>query len=161
MQFYKYLYIYLYVYICCYIPVRKQLESALESCLEEVNKYKNDADIARNKVREAVEMVEKLCSEKDQLMEDLNNSKGMYFRFNYYFYISTNNIPHVYNLEQISRLENKLKNLIQETEKKVRLEVENVKTTYKNKLREANVEIEALRSVCLRTIFVIISNLNI
>ncbi|XP_025413374.1 sporulation-specific protein 15-like isoform X2 [Sipha flava] len=103
--------------------VRKHLESALESCLGEVDKYKTDADIARNKVREAIEIMDKISSEKDRLIEDLNNSK-----------------------EQISKLENELKNLIQEAGKKVKLEIENVKIIYKNKLREANAEIEILRT---------------
>lgn len=45
-----------------------------------------------------------------------------------------------------------LKNLMQESGKKVNLEVEKIKTMYKNKLREANDKIESLRMVCIRII---------
>lgn len=53
-------------------------------------------------------------------------------------------------LEEITRLENELKNLVQESGTKVSLEVEKIKTMYKDRLREANVEIESLQTVCLR-----------
>lgn len=56
--------------------VRKELESALESCHEVVDKYHTDMEIARNKVKEAIEVVEKTCSEKDRLVKDLNKSNG-------------------------------------------------------------------------------------
>lgn len=49
--------------------------------------------------------------------------------------------------EEITRLENELKSLIHEAGVKVNLEVEKVKTMYKDKLREANIEIESLRTV--------------
>lgn len=101
-------------------------------------------------------MMDKTCSEKDRLIEDLNNSKGIYFRLKYYLRILTNNLFRTYISEQISKLENDLKNLIQEAGKKVKFEVENVRTMYKNKLREANTEIEVLRAVCIIIIFVTI-----
>ncbi|XP_060842329.1 putative leucine-rich repeat-containing protein DDB_G0290503 isoform X4 [Rhopalosiphum padi] len=50
------------------------------------------------------------------------------------------------NREKIVKLENEITNLIQEAGTKVNLEVEKVKTCYKDKLREANVEIEFLRT---------------
>jgi hypothetical protein len=99
--------------------------------------------------------MDKISSEKDRLIEDLNNSKGLYFRLKYYFYVLTNNFLRTYILEQISKLENELKNLIQEAGKKVKLEIENVKIIYKNKLREANAEIEILRTVDIIISFVI------
>ncbi|XP_060841839.1 putative leucine-rich repeat-containing protein DDB_G0290503 isoform X1 [Rhopalosiphum padi] len=103
--------------------VRKELEVALESCHEVVYKYQTDVDVARYRVKEAIEMVEKTYSEKDKLLTDLKNSN-----------------------EKIVKLENELTNLIQEAGTKVNLEVEKVKTCYKDKLREANVEIEFLRT---------------
>lgn len=51
--------------------------------------------------------------------------------------------------EKNVKLENELTNLIQEAGTKVNLEVDKVKTMYKAKLREANVEIEFLRTVCI------------
>ncbi|XP_060842330.1 putative leucine-rich repeat-containing protein DDB_G0290503 isoform X5 [Rhopalosiphum padi] len=103
--------------------VRKELEVALESCHEVVYKYQTDVDVARYRVKEAIEMVEKTYSEKDKLLTDLKNSN-----------------------EKIVKLENEITNLIQEAGTKVNLEVEKVKTCYKDKLREANVEIEFLRT---------------
>lgn len=41
-----------------------------------MDKYHTDMEIARNKVKEAIEVVEKTCSEKDRLVKDLNNSNG-------------------------------------------------------------------------------------
>ncbi|XP_026809526.1 tropomyosin-like [Rhopalosiphum maidis] len=103
--------------------VRKELEVALESCHEVVYKYQTDMDVARYRVKEAIEMVEKIHSEKDKLLTDLKKSN-----------------------EKIVKLENELTNLIQEAGTKVNLEVEKVKTCYKDKLREANVETEFLRT---------------
>ncbi|XP_060871625.1 putative leucine-rich repeat-containing protein DDB_G0290503 [Metopolophium dirhodum] len=103
--------------------VRKELEVALESCHEVVYKYQTDVEVARYKVNEALEMMEKTYSEKDKLVMDLKKSN-----------------------EKIVKLENELTNLIQEAGTKVNLEVEKVKTLYKDKLREANVEIEFLRT---------------
>ncbi|XP_029342112.1 putative leucine-rich repeat-containing protein DDB_G0290503 [Acyrthosiphon pisum] len=103
--------------------VRKELEVALESCHEVVYKYQTDVEVARYKVNEALEMIEKTYSEKDKLVMDLKKSN-----------------------EKIVKLENELTNLIQEAGTKVNLEVEKVKTMYKDKLREANVEIEFLRT---------------
>jgi len=59
-----------------------------------------------------------------------------------------NDFYFIFILDEIVRLENELRNLIQESGTKVNLEVEKVKTMYKDKLREANVEIEFLRTVC-------------
>ncbi|XP_022178218.1 myosin-1-like isoform X2 [Myzus persicae] len=103
--------------------VRKELEVALESCHEVIYKYQTDVEVARYKVKEALEMVEKTYSEKDKLVTDLQQST-----------------------EKIVKLENELTNLIQEAGTKVSLEVEKVKAMYKDKLREANVEIEFLRT---------------
>lgn len=103
--------------------VRKELEVALESCHENVYKYQTDVEVARYKVKEAVEIVEKTHSEKDKLLTDLKKSN-----------------------ENIGKLENELVSLIQEAGTKVNLEVDKVKTMYKAKLREANVEIEFLRT---------------
>ncbi|XP_050053837.1 uncharacterized protein LOC114129145 isoform X3 [Aphis gossypii] len=103
--------------------VRKELEAALESCHENVYKYQTDVEVARCKVKEAVEIVEKTHSEKDKLLTDLKKSN-----------------------ENIAKLENELANLIQQAGTKVNLEVDKVKTMYKAKLREANVEIEFLRT---------------
>lgn len=67
--------------------VRKQLESALESCHEIVYKHQSESEVARNKVKEAIEVVEKTCSDKDQLVTDLNKSNGNYgffFKLNIY-----------------------------------------------------------------------------
>jgi len=50
-------------------------------------------------------------------------------------------------VEEIVRLENELKNLIQEAGAKVNSEVNEVKTMYKDKLRDANVQIEVLIEV--------------
>lgn len=58
--------------------VRKELELALESCHEVVDKYKIDTEVARIKVKEAIEVVEKTYSEKDRLVKDLNISNGKY-----------------------------------------------------------------------------------
>uniref|UniRef100_A0A2S2NL07 Uncharacterized protein n=1 Tax=Schizaphis graminum TaxID=13262 RepID=A0A2S2NL07_SCHGA len=106
--------------------VRKELKVALESCHEVVNKYQTDVDVARYRVKEAIEMVEKTHSERDKLLTDLKKSN-----------------------EKIFKLENELTNLIQEAGTKVNLEMEKVETCYKDKLREANVEIECLRTVCI------------
>ncbi|XP_025202870.1 putative leucine-rich repeat-containing protein DDB_G0290503 [Melanaphis sacchari] len=103
--------------------VRKELEIALESCHEVVYKYQTDVEVARHKVEEAIKMVEKTYSEKDKLLTDLKESN-----------------------EKIEILENELSNVIQEAGKKVSSAVEKVKTMYKDKLREANVEIEFLRT---------------
>ncbi|KAF0759020.1 protein BCAP-like isoform X1 [Aphis craccivora] len=103
--------------------VRKELEVALESCHENVYKYQTDVEVAKYKVKEAVEIVEKTHSEKDKLLTDLKKSN-----------------------ENIAKLENELTSLIQEAGTKVNLEVDKVKTMYKAKLREANVEIEFLRT---------------
>jgi len=58
--------------------VRKELEVALESCHEVVYKYQTDVEVARYKVKEALEMVEKTYSEKDELVTDLKKSNGYY-----------------------------------------------------------------------------------
>lgn len=63
-------------------------------------------------------------------------------KFNNFFRI-------LYFLEEIVRLENELQNLIVETGKRVHLEINKVKTLYKDKLRESNVEIEFLRTVSM------------
>lgn len=57
--------------------------------------------------------------------------------FSYTFFIA----------EEIVKLENELKIIIPEAGAKVNLEVEKVKTMYKDKLRKANVDIEYLRTV--------------
>lgn len=44
-----------------------------------------------------------------------------------------------------------LKNLTRESVEKVNFEVEKIKTIFKTKLREANVKIEFLRTVRIRT----------
>lgn len=56
--------------------VRKELESALESSHEVIYKYQTDMEVARNKVKEAVEIVEKTSLEKELLATDLKKSKG-------------------------------------------------------------------------------------
>lgn len=53
-------------------------------------------------------------------------------------------------LGEIVRLEEELKDTIQEAGKRVNMEVTKVKNLYKDKLREANVEIEFLRTVSNR-----------
>jgi len=37
-------------------------------------------DVARYRVKEAIEMVEKTYSEKDKLLTDLKNSNGHYYK---------------------------------------------------------------------------------
>lgn len=59
-----------------YFTVRNELESALESCHEVIYKFQVDLEAARNKVKEAVEVVDKTCSEKEQLVTNLNKSNG-------------------------------------------------------------------------------------
>lgn len=103
--------------------VREELESALESCHEIVYKYKVDLEVARDKAKEAVEVADKTCLEKEQLVKDLQKSN-----------------------DEITRLGNELKNVIQEAGTKVHLEVKNVKSMYKDKLREADIAIESLRT---------------
>ncbi|VVC35378.1 Hypothetical protein CINCED_3A004784 [Cinara cedri] len=103
--------------------VRKELESALESCHRVISNYQTDAEVARNKVKEAVEVVDKTYSEKERLATDLKIAN-----------------------EEIEKLKNELKTLIQEAGKKVNLEVEKVKTMYKDKLHQTSVEIEFLRT---------------
>lgn len=49
----------------------------MESCHEVVHKYQTDMEIARNKVKDAIEIVEKTSSEKEQLSTDLNKTKGL------------------------------------------------------------------------------------
>lgn len=58
--------------------VRNILESALESCHKNVSKYQADEEVARNKVKEAVEVTEKTYSEKEQLATNLKISNGLY-----------------------------------------------------------------------------------
>lgn len=60
-------------------------------------------------------------------------------------------------LEEIKTLKNELKTLIQEAGKKVNLEVEKVKTMYKDKLHQTNMEIEFLRTVRIRIILLLLS----
>lgn len=107
---------------------------------------------ARYKVKEAVEMVEKTYSEKDALKNDLKKSNGKYNLSNFKMHVVTvwiliNIIQITLILEKIVNLEKELTNLIQESGTKISLEAEKVKTMYKDKLREANVEIEFLRTV--------------
>lgn len=59
---------------------------------------------------------------------------------------------HICISEELSQLETTLKNLMDESGKKINLEVEKIKTMYKNKLREANNNIESLRIVRIRII---------
>jgi len=58
--------------------VRKKLEVALESCHKANYNYQSDMEIARHKVKEALEMVEKTNSKKDKLVTDLEKSNGYY-----------------------------------------------------------------------------------
>lgn len=53
------------------------------------------------------------------------------------------------------RLENELKKIILEAGKKVNLEIEQVKTMYKDKLYKTNAEIEVLRKVRITVVIMI------
>lgn len=56
--------------------VRKELESALETCHEVIHKHQIEMDDARKKVKESLQIVEKICLEKEKLLTDLNKSNG-------------------------------------------------------------------------------------
>lgn len=62
--------------------MRNELEAALKLCHEKIAKYQTDELTARDKVKEAIEIVEKTCMEKQRASEELKKSKGHNYNIN-------------------------------------------------------------------------------
>ncbi|XP_050420428.1 kinesin-like protein KIF15 [Adelges cooleyi] len=105
------------------VRARNELEAALESCHETMYKYKSNEETARNKVREAVEIVEKTCLEKQQAVDSLDTANA-----------------------EIERLQSELKTLVQEAGVKVHTEVEKIKDMFRDKLKNINAANDLLKT---------------
>ncbi|XP_050544028.1 structural maintenance of chromosomes protein 2-like isoform X2 [Daktulosphaira vitifoliae] len=102
--------------------VRNELETALRFCHEKIDKYQRDESTARDKVKEAIELVEKTCMEKQRVTEELKKSN-----------------------DEVNRLEEELKRLVVDAGNKISIEIEKVKLIYDTKFQEVKIETQRLQ----------------